>query len=111
MDEALLALTSAAFFGAMTVALQPALRRSPDATLGAFLTVLPAGALILVAALAQGGFDVTEVWPFVLAGVFAPVTSQILFTLAVREAGPSRTSVTVGTAPLFGGAFAIILLG
>jgi drug/metabolite transporter (DMT)-like permease len=43
--------------------------------------------------------------------VLGPGTSQILFTLGVRDAGPSRASVTVGTAPLFSGAFAIVLLG
>ena len=39
-----------------------------------------------------------------------PGSSQLLFTLAVRDAGPSRTSVTVGTAPLFSVAIALVLL-
>jgi drug/metabolite transporter (DMT)-like permease len=54
---------------------------------------------------------VTAVWPFGLAGILAPGISQILFTLAIREAGPSRTSATVGMAPLFAVTFAIVLLG
>jgi drug/metabolite transporter (DMT)-like permease len=42
--------------------------------------------------------------------VLGPGGSQLLFTLAVRDAGPSRTSVTVGTAPLFSVAIALLLL-
>ena len=42
--------------------------------------------------------------------MLGPGGSQLLFTLAVRDAGPSRTSVTVGTAPLFSVAIALVLL-
>ncbi len=35
----------------------------------------------------------------------------MLFTLSVREAGPSRTSVTVGAAPLLAVAIALVFLG
>ena len=42
--------------------------------------------------------------------MLGPGCSQLLFTLAVRDAGPSRTSVTVGTAPLFSVAIALVLL-
>ena len=59
---------------------------------------------------AAGDLDVAGVWPFLLAGVLGPGCSQLLFTLAVRDAGPSRTSVTVGTAPLFSVAIALVLL-
>ena len=44
-------------------------------------------------------------------GALAPGVSQILFTFAVRDAGASRTSVTVGTAPLFAVATALVFLG
>ena len=37
--------------------------------------------------------------------------SQVLFTLAIRDAGPSRASATVGMAPLFAVTFAVVLLG
>ena len=57
-----------------------------------------------------GDWDVAEAWPYVLAGLLAPGISQILFTFAVRDAGASRTSVTVGTAPLFAVATALIFL-
>ena len=59
---------------------------------------------------AAGEIDLDGIWPFLLAGVLGPGCSQLLFTLAVRDAGPSRTSVTVGTAPLFSVAIALVLL-
>jgi drug/metabolite transporter (DMT)-like permease len=111
MDAVLLALTSAALFGAMTVLLRPALARGGDPFLGAFLTVLPAFGVALVAAVAAGEWQFGGLWPFFLAGLLGPGVSQVLFTLAVRDAGASRTSATVGTAPLFAVAFAVVLLG
>lgn len=114
MAAVLLALASAALFGAMTVALRLALRRSPDAELGALQTMVPALAVALAFALAHlarnGMPDLADAWPFLVAGMIAPGGSQLLFTLAVRDAGPSRTSVLVGTAPLFSVAIALTLL-
>jgi drug/metabolite transporter (DMT)-like permease len=110
-----LALASAALFGAMTVALRFALARGAPAELGALMTALPALGIALLAtgahAVRHGTPDLAAAWPFALAGVLAPGASQILFTLAVRDAGPSRTSVLVGTAPLFSVAIALTLLG
>jgi len=105
-----LALASAALFGAMTVALRFALARVPDAEAGALLTVLPALAVTLPFVSLQS-LELSGIWPFLLAGLLGPGLSQLLFTLAVRDAGPSRTSVTVGTAPLFSVAIALVLLG
>ena len=50
-------------------------------------------------------------WPFLLAGLLGPGVSQFLFTFAVREAGASRTSVVIGTAPLFSVVIAVVVLG
>jgi len=111
MDAVALALCSAFLFGAMTVALRPALARGDDPLLGALLTVLCALGVSLAAATLVGGWDVAGTWPFLLAGVLGPGVSQVLFTFAVRDAGPSRTSATVGTAPLFAVVFAVVLLG
>src|SRR5918994_4408350 len=94
----------------MSVALRFALREGAAAEVGALLTMLPALAILLVFAAAHGLHDVAAAWPFALAGLVAPGGSQILFTLAVRDAGPSRTSVLVGTAPLFSVAIALALL-
>ncbi|HEY7793696.1 MAG TPA: DMT family transporter [Gaiellaceae bacterium] len=109
MDAVVLALASAALFGAMTVAIRFALRGAPDAEAGALWTIVPACAITLPF-VAAGRIDLAGVWPFLLAGLLGPGCSQLLFTLAVRDAGPSRTSVTVGTAPLFSVAIALVFL-
>jgi drug/metabolite transporter (DMT)-like permease len=108
-----LALASAALFGGMTVALRLALIRYPGAALGTVATIAPALAVAVVAAGIEAGR--TEVgyggiWVFALAGLLAPGGSHILFTLAVREAGASRTSVAVGAAPLVSVAIALVVL-
>ena len=105
----MLALASAALFGSMTVALRFALAREPDAEAGAVLTIA-AALLVTLPFVAAREIDLAGTWPFLLAGVLGPGCSQLLFTLAVRDAGPSRTSVTVGTAPLFSVAIALVLL-
>ncbi len=105
----MLALVSAALFGSMTVALRFALARAPDAEAGALLTIIVAFAVTLPF-VAAGELDLGGTWPFLLAGMLGPGGSQLLFTLAVRDAGPSRASVTVGTAPLFSVAIALLLL-
>ena len=110
MDAVVLALASAALFGAMTVALRFALRAVGDAEAGALHTIAAALAVAVPFA-AAGDLDFAGTWPFLLAGVLGPGGSQLLFTLAVRDAGPSRTSVTVGTAPLFSVAIALAVLG
>ncbi len=93
----------------MTVAIRLALGRGAGAEAGALVTVLTALAVTLPFAVAQGD-GVADIWPFLLAGLLGPGLSQLLFTLAVREAGPARTSVVVGTAPLFSVAIAIAFL-
>lgn len=112
MDAVVLAACSAALFGGMTVALRVALRRDPDAEAGALATVTVALAVALLAALARGraGLDAPELALFLAAGLLGPGGSQLLFTLAVRDAGASRTSVIVGTAPLAAVAIALVVL-
>lgn len=111
MDAVVLAICSAALFGGMTVALRPAIGRGDDPLVGALLTVLPALCVALVAAAIVGDWNIAAVWPFALAGILGPGVSQVLFTLAIRDAGPSRASATVGMAPLFAVTFAAVLLG
>jgi drug/metabolite transporter (DMT)-like permease len=109
-----LALASAALFGGMTVALRLALLRYPGAALGAVATVVSALVIALAAAgieAIHGDADVGGAWVFALAGILAPGGSQILFTLAVRDAGASRASVAVGAAPLVSVAIALLALG
>ncbi|MGI9113139.1 MAG: DMT family transporter [Gaiellaceae bacterium] len=110
MDAVALALASAALFGAMTVALRFALTRVPDAEAGTFFTILTAVGVTLPFVAARP-LQLDGLWPFLLAGMLGPGLSQLLFTLAVRDAGPSRASLTVGTAPLFAVVIAFALLG
>lgn len=110
MDAVVLALLAAAFYGALTVALQPALARGTSAELGALLTVIPAFAVAMGAAVLRFDWDLGGLWAFALAGVLGPGLSQPLFTLGVRDAGPARASVVIGTAPLFSVAIALVFL-
>jgi drug/metabolite transporter (DMT)-like permease len=105
-----LAVASAVLFGAMSVTLRLALRRHPDPEVGALATAIaalvPCGAIAAVHADWRG-----NVWPFLLAGLLAPGGSQILYMLAIRDCGPSRTSVLVGVAPLVSVTIAFVALG
>jgi drug/metabolite transporter (DMT)-like permease len=109
------ALASAFLFGAMTVALRFALARTADAELGALVTTATAFGVALLAlpfgSGPEGGGGFSSLGFFALAGLLAPGGSQVLFTRAVRDAGPSRTSVVVGSAPLFAAAIAVVFLG
>ncbi len=105
-----LALCSAVLFGSLSVTLRYALRRHGDPEVGALVTALvalvPCGVIVVADSEWRG-----EIWPFLLAGLLAPGASQILYVLAIRDAGPSRTAVLVGTAPLVSVAIALIALG
>lgn len=110
MAAVALALCSAVLFGSLSVTLGFAMHRNPDAEAGALVTGLVAlgvcGSIALAGAEWHG-----DIWPFLLAGVVAPGGSQILYVKAVREAGPSRTAVVVGVAPLVSVTIALIALG
>jgi drug/metabolite transporter (DMT)-like permease len=98
----------------MSVALRIALDRTRDVQLGTIATVLPALAVALVWALAEmpaRGVHAGGAWPFLLAGLISPGAAQLLVTIAIREAGSSRTSVVLGTAPLVSVTIALVLLG
>jgi drug/metabolite transporter (DMT)-like permease len=103
----LLALAAAVTFGAMTVAIGFGLQGG-NAAPAALAMLLWATALAGIAALFQHDFH--RGWEFFLAGLLAPGCSQVLFTLSVKEAGPSRTSVVVGAAPLIAVAIALVFL-
>jgi drug/metabolite transporter (DMT)-like permease len=103
MDAVLLALLSAALFGAMTVAVRVGFSRFGNAALGSLTMTAVAFAVCAVGAAVapgRGEVSISALWPFALAGLLAPGLSQFLFTRAVAEAGPSRASVVVGMAPL-----------
>jgi drug/metabolite transporter (DMT)-like permease len=109
-----LACLSALLFGGMSVGLRMGLSRHSDADLATLSTV--AGALVvgLVAAAAEAparGVHAGAAWPFMLAGLLSPGAAQIFVTLAIREAGASRSSVVLGAAPLVSVTIALLFLG
>jgi drug/metabolite transporter (DMT)-like permease len=110
MTAIILSLVSAFLFGAMTVFVRLALGTGVSAQAGSLFTIVPAAAVTAIAAVVDRDWDLAGAWPFFLGGLLAPGISQILFTFAVRDAGASRTSVTVGTAPLVAVAIAFLFL-
>ena len=110
MTPIVLGALSAFLFGAMTVFIRVALRTGAAPEAGTLFTILPALVVTAAWAAVRGEWDVASAWPFLLAGLLAPGISQILFTFAVRDAGASRASVAVGTAPLFAVAIALVFL-
>lgn len=108
MSAVLLAAASAALFGGMTVGVRLGLRELDDARGAAVATV--AVAFVVSAVAFAFTPSLRGAWPFLVAGAFAPGVSQVLFTLAVKEVGASRTSVVVGAAPLVAVAIALAFL-
>lgn len=112
MDAVALALVSAAFFGAMPVAVRFALVPPVvPAAVGALLMQVGTFAVLCVAAALQGGVTLDGLVPFFLAGAVAPGLSNLFITVAIREAGSSRASVAFGVAPLFAVTLAVLVFG
>jgi drug/metabolite transporter (DMT)-like permease len=110
----LFAALAGALFGALAVTVRNGLRRGADPEVGAM--VVAGVGLAVSAALAVPSAVVEEVrpgdlWPFLLVGALVPGGSQILFILAVRDAGPSRAAILIGTTPLLSVAIALVVLG
>ena len=109
MDAVFLALVSAAFFGAMPVAVRFALVPPVvPAAVGALFMQVATFVVLCVAAAVQGGVTLSSLAPFLLAGAVAPGLSNIFITIGIREAGSSRASVAFGTAPLFAVTIAVL---
>lgn len=112
MDAVLLGLLAGALFGALSVAVRFGLGRGADPALGAAVitsTAFVVAALAAVPSLADG-LPLGDLWPFALVGLLVPGLSQVLFVLAVRHAGASRSAILIGTAPLLSVALALVLL-
>jgi DME family drug/metabolite transporter len=80
---------------------------------GAFVGIASSAAMVLALAIVFGGAapGLSDIWRFAIVGAVAPGSSQGLFLASIRSIGPSRSSVLVGTAPMFGVLLAIVLLG
>jgi drug/metabolite transporter (DMT)-like permease len=107
----LFGLAGGALFGALSVGIQHGLRRGGNPGVGAFVTAAVALIVAGLGALVEWGtVRPGELWPFLVVGFFVPGASQLLFTKAVRHAGPSRASILLGTAPLMSVVLALLLL-
>jgi uncharacterized membrane protein len=106
------ALLAGLLFGLFAVAVRITLRRGGDPEVGA-IVITTTGALVALA-LSAGelarGFAWPDLLPFYLAGLIVPGASQILFLLAIRDAGPARTSVIIGAAPLLSVGIALVFM-
>lgn len=103
---------SGALFGVFTLAVRSGLTRGADPEVGAFVITglgFFVGALLALPELV-GGAGVADLWPFLAVGAVVPGASQILFILAVRDAGPSRAAILIGTAPLISVIIALLAL-
>ena len=114
MLAVLFAALAGALFGALAVTVRNGLGRGADPEVGAM--VVAGVGLAVSSALAVPSAVVEEVrlgdlWPFLLVGALVPGGSQILFILAVRDAGPSRAAILIGTTPLLSVAIALVVLG
>jgi drug/metabolite transporter (DMT)-like permease len=113
VDAVLLATLAGVLFGAFAVAVRAGLRRAPDPEGGAFVTAalgFLVAALIAVPVALLDGAELGGLWAFALVGAIVPGLSQIAYVRAIRDAGPSRTSVVIGTAPLLSAGLALIFL-
>jgi drug/metabolite transporter (DMT)-like permease len=89
------------------------IRRGGDPHVGAFVVAAigaAASAALAAPSAVVEGIHVSKLAPFFGAGLIAPGASQILLTLAVRDAGSSRAAVLMGTSPLMSIWVALILL-
>jgi drug/metabolite transporter (DMT)-like permease len=105
---------SGVLFGAMAVAVRTGLRQGADPKVGAVVVTGVAVLVSVAAAIPAAALETVEpgdLWPFAVAGALVPGCSQILFMIAVRDAGPSRAAILIGTAPLISVGIALALLG
>jgi len=104
---------SGALFGVLAIAVRWGLRRpGVDPEAGALAVMCTAVVVVAIGALVESGpFHAGDLWPFLVSGALVPGVSQILFILAIRDAGPSRASVLIGIAPLLSVLIALTLLG
>lgn len=102
-------------FGLLTALVRRGLMRQPNAIVGAMVITSSAALMVLAVTILTGkGGDLLELR--VAAGYFGlgivvPGISQILFVVAVREVGASRTAIMIGTAPLLATIIAVAFRG
>ncbi len=102
-------------FGLLTTLVRRGLMRQPNALVGAMVITSTAALIVLVVTVVTGsGGDLLELRPafgYFVVGIVAPGISQILFMVAVREVGASRSAIMIGTAPLLATIIAVVFRG
>ncbi len=102
-------------FGLLTTLVRRGLMRQPNALVGAMVITSSAAVMVLgVTVLTGKGGDLLELRMaagYFALGIVVPGISQILFVVAVREVGASRTAIMIGTAPLLATIIAVAFRG
>jgi drug/metabolite transporter (DMT)-like permease len=108
----LFACVAGLFLGLLNVTMRRGIARVADVDAGSAVIATVAFVLVAATALALGvDFDASELWPFLVLGMFVPGLSQLLVVHAVQAAGASRAGILFGMAPLFSATIAIVAFG
>ena len=115
MESVGIGLLAGVLFGLLTVLVRRGVMRVPDPVAGSVVILGIATALILAATLVLGhAVDLGDVHAGILylaVGLVAPGASQVIFMVAVRDAGASRVAIMIGMAPLLSTVIAIVFRG
>ena len=109
----LLAIISGVCWATNITIVKWALNRSrASALVGATVGVTIAAIVSLILALVSGSSlpDFEVLWKFAMVGIIAPGSSQGLFVSSIGSIGPARTSILIGTSPVFSVLLAVIFL-
>ena len=109
----LLAIISGVCWATNITIVKWALNRSrASALVGATVGVTIAAIVSLILALISGSSlpDSDVLWKFAVVGIIAPGSSQGLFVSSIGSIGPARTSILIGTSPVFSVLLAVIFL-
>ncbi len=113
MGAVLFAGLAGLLFGVFAVVIRQGLQRGGDPELGAVVVTgigVVVSALLAIGSVTTGEVHAGDLWPFLLIGALVPGATQILFIVAIRDIGPSRVSILIGTAPLMSVAIALVAL-
>ena len=109
----LLAIISGVCWATNITIVKWALNRSrASALVGATVGVTIAAIVSLILALVSGSSlpDSEVLWKFAIVGIIAPGSSQGLFVSSIGSIGPARTSILIGTSPVFSVLLAVFFL-
>ena len=102
-------------FGLLTALVRRGLMRQPNVLVGAMVITSSAALMVLAVTILTGkGGDLLQLRMaagYFALGIVVPGISQILFVVAVREVGASRTAIMIGTAPLLATIIAVAFRG